>query len=360
MRSLALALLCAFVSAAAGGAAAAQNLNIDLGLGFGTATVPFGGAAGQAGVWNEIDMEKAGIPFALTDTSGGATGASLVYFESGNGNKAFDDPATTGGDGLLLDDCVEVGSALGDQVRFQISGLAAGTYDLYVYAWSPEDPALGLTRVEVGSPGSGAQTCGGAAWSGAHVLGATYVVATVDAPNGLIEFRVGVESAGLPASCNGIQLVRKPPCGPFLKYCTAGTTQDGCQASISAQGVPSASASSGFDLVVTGAVGNKDLIFFWSLNGKQALPWGNSSSYRCVVPPAVRGGLLLPHTGTKGGCDQWQFQDLNALWCSTCPQPAKNPGAGAMVWAQSWFRDPFSTSNQTTAMSDAIEFAVCP
>ena len=35
-------------------------------------------------------------------------------------------------------------------------------------------------------------------------------------------------------------------------------------------------------------------------------------------------------------------------------------GAGAIVQAQLWYRDPVNTSNQTTSLSDALEFAVCP
>ena len=43
---------------------------------------------------------------------------------------------------------------------------------------------------------------------------------------------------------------------------------------------------------------------------------------------------------------------MNALWTST---PTKMPGLGT-VQAQLWYRDPFNTSNQTTSLSDAIEF----
>ena len=53
-------------------------------------------------------------------------------------------------------------------------------------------------------------------------------------------------------------------------------------------------------------------------------------------------------------------QDLNALWCATCPKPLHNPGAGAVVQAQLWYRDPLNTSNQTTSLSDAIEFCIEP
>jgi hypothetical protein len=62
-------------------------------------------------------------------------------------------------------------------------------------------------------------------------------------------------------------------------------------------------------------------------------------------------------TSTPGTCDGSFAQDFNALWTSI---PPKNPGEGAIVKAQLWYRDPFSTSNQTTALSDAIEFTVEP
>lgn len=141
-----------------------------------------------------------------------------------------------------------------------------------------------------------------------------------------------------------------------VNYCTPGTTSFGCQAILSATGSASATAPSGFDLIVTGAEGNNLGQFFWGANGRQAIPWGNSTSFNCVVPPIWRGGVLPPQ-GINGQCNGDYSQDLNAAWTA---KPSKNPGAGATVQAQFWFRDPASTSNQTTALSDALEFGVCP
>jgi hypothetical protein len=152
--------------------------------------------------------------------------------------------------------------------------------------------------------------------------------------------------------------VRNRSVNPILAvYCTAGTSASGCQASMSAAGVASASASSGFTLSATSVEGAMDGLFFFGTNGKQALPWGNGTSYKCVVPPVTRCGLLQG-SGTLGACDGASSQDLNALWCPSCPKSAKNPGAGAVVQAQLWYRDPQSTSNQTTSFSDALEFVV--
>jgi hypothetical protein len=143
-------------------------------------------------------------------------------------------------------------------------------------------------------------------------------------------------------------------------YCTAGVSAAGCQALMSASGTASASATSGFLLQASGVEGNKEGLFFIGLNGRQANPWGNGTSLQCVVPPVFRGGLLGSSGGTVGQCDGSFSQDWNALWCSTCPKPAKNPGAGAVVSGQLWYRDPQNTSNQTTSLSDAIEFHVVP
>jgi hypothetical protein len=71
----------------------------------------------------------------------------------------------------------------------------------------------------------------------------------------------------------------------------------------------------------------------------------------------VQRGGTTTGAGTNGVCDGAFSQDLNARWTA---QPAQNPGAGATVQAQLWYRDPLSTSNQTTSLSDAYEFTVLP
>jgi hypothetical protein len=141
-----------------------------------------------------------------------------------------------------------------------------------------------------------------------------------------------------------------------IAYCTAGASASGCQASISATGTASATATSGFDLMASSVEGNKDGLFFFGPNGRQASPWGNGTSFQCVVPPVNRGGLLTG-VGTAGTCDGSFSQDLNARWTT---KPNQNPGAGATVQAQLWYRDPLNTSNQTTSLSDALEFGVAP
>jgi hypothetical protein len=141
-----------------------------------------------------------------------------------------------------------------------------------------------------------------------------------------------------------------------VAYCTAGTSTNGCQALLSATGTPSATAASGFDITASGVEGSKDGLLFFGANGRQANSWGNGTSYQCVVPPVSRAGLLSG-TGTNGLCDGSFTQDLNARWTA---KPAQNPGSGTTTQAQLWYRDPMNTSNQTTSLSDAIEFLVGP
>jgi hypothetical protein len=51
-------------------------------------------------------------------------------------------------------------------------------------------------------------------------------------------------------------------------------------------------------------------------------------------------------------------RDLAAYWATAVP--AKVPSAGQHVNLQLWYRDPGSTSNQTTSLSDGLEFMACP
>jgi hypothetical protein len=148
--------------------------------------------------------------------------------------------------------------------------------------------------------------------------------------------------------------------GPMATaYCTAGTSASGCAATLCGLGVASATAPSGFTVSAANVEGAKDGLYFFGASGRQANSWGNGTSYQCVVPPVKRGGVITG-VGTAGLCDGSFAQDLNVLWCPACPKPGHNPGAGALVQAQLWYRDPQNTGNQTTSLSNAIEFLVTP
>jgi hypothetical protein len=144
------------------------------------------------------------------------------------------------------------------------------------------------------------------------------------------------------------------PCA--LRYCTAGTSASGCQATLTPIGIPSATAPDGFDVQADDIEGAKDGLFFYSTGGQVANPWGNSTSYKCVPLPSRRSSLKTGN-GTAGACDGFFRFDVNKQFTTV---PAHNPGAGAVMQLQLWYRDPQNTSNQSTSLSDAVEFTVQP
>ena len=133
-------------------------------------------------------------------------------------------------------------------------------------------------------------------------------------------------------------------------YCTAGTSGLGCTATLSASGLPSASASSGFVLSATGVESDRDGIFFYGRNGRLAHPFQNGSSTLCVQPPVLRAPRVFGSVA-PGACQGQLALDLTAHWST---HPGRKPGPGDVVQAQLWYQ---STQG---ALSDALEFTVCP
>jgi len=136
-------------------------------------------------------------------------------------------------------------------------------------------------------------------------------------------------------------------------YCTAGTSQNGCQPALSSTGFAHLSAPTGFRLDATGLDGQRTGLLFWGTT-TQAKPWGTGSSWFCVVPPVVR-TAAQNSGGTSGACDGALTLDFNA-WMSA--QPLKAPVAGTLVHTQGWYRDPGSSKN--SALTAGLSFLVCP
>lgn len=206
------------VLALAGTTASASSLiNIDLGTvsptAFGTPGAGYGAAAGQVGFWNNIGTMNAAQSFPLNDISGAPSGASISSLNT-NFSFSFNNAGTSGDDQALMDDGLDLGG-IGSLDTFTITGLAAGTYQVYVYAWAPDSATFVTSSIVNGSP---AQTSGGA-WPGGFAAGTTHNAfnVTLGAGQPLI-INTSVTSGF--GTLNGIQIIPTP--GALAAFGLAG------------------------------------------------------------------------------------------------------------------------------------------
>ncbi len=145
-----------------------------------------------------------------------------------------------------------------------------------------------------------------------------------------------------------------------VAYCTAGTSTNGCSASISATANPSAALASPCLIAVSNVDGLRTGLLFYGVDnsGFTPLPWTtNSTSLLCVKPPTQR-MLSQSSGGTAGACDGSFAFDWNAFQAAN-PLALGNPwSAGAKAYAQAWFRDP--PAPKSTSLSNALELTLAP
>ena len=143
--------------------------------------------------------------------------------------------------------------------------------------------------------------------------------------------------------------------GP-VSYCTAGTTTNGCAATITANNNPSVTFANSCNISVANVEGNKSGLIFYSITGQSAAPW-NATSFLCVKAPTQRTGTQTSG-GTAGACDGTLALDWNAFQTAN-PGALGNPwSAGDIVQVQAWFRDP--PAGKATNLSNAIEMTYLP
>ncbi len=149
-----------------------------------------------------------------------------------------------------------------------------------------------------------------------------------------------------------------PP--PIVTYCTAGTSTNGCLASASASGQPSASLATPCAITFTNVEGLKQGLILYGIDntGFAPLPWGSgSTSFFCVKSPVQR-AVAMNSGGTLNGCDGTLTLDWNA-YISTNPTALGAPfSAGGKVYAQAWYRDP--PAPRKTNLSNALELTNVP
>lgn len=125
---------------------------------------------------------------------------------------------------------------------------------------------------------------------------------------------------------------------------------------IAGQGTPSATATSGFDIVVQAVDGRRYGTIFYGFY-PAAVQWAPfSPSYRCVASPVNRTGVL-DSGGTNGQCDGEFRLDFNA-WMTANPGAIGAPFVtGQAFYTQGWFRDPGAPKQ--TNLSNALRFSLC-
>jgi hypothetical protein len=145
--------------------------------------------------------------------------------------------------------------------------------------------------------------------------------------------------------------------GP-VSYCTAGTTSNGCNATITADNNPSASAANPCNISVSGAEGQRNGIIFYGLmsNSTNWCAMGGTSIL-CVKAPTQRTGTQMTG-GTNNACDGSMALDFNAYVAANPTSLGLPLMAGQHIYGQGWFRDP--PSCKTTSLSDGVDMTVEP
>lgn len=186
---------------------------------------------------------------------------------------------------------------------------------------------------------------------GLSLAGWTLRDATAITPNGDVIVGWGVNPAGATEGW-----IARLGCGVVTPYCTAGTTTNGCAATLSASGIPSASGAGAFQITAANVEGQKQGLFFYGLSGPTIAAWG-TSSFLCVKSPTQR----LPSQGSggaAGACNGQLSVNWNAYVAATPSTLGAPFAAGDVVYLQAWFRDP--PSAKTTALSNALSVVLCP
>ena len=145
-----------------------------------------------------------------------------------------------------------------------------------------------------------------------------------------------------------------------VAYCTAKPNSLGCVPLASYVGVSSASATSGFAIVVSPLLNQRSGLLAYSISGPSQAPF--QGGYLCLqsplrrTPVASSGGASNPVTDCSGVfvLDMNRFAS-GALGSSPAVELST---VGATIWCQHWSRDPGSPS--TTGLSNGLAYSVLP
>lgn len=136
---------------------------------------------------------------------------------------------------------------------------------------------------------------------------------------------------------------------PLQTYCTSKPTSLlGCVPSLAASGVPSVSASDGFDISASPTPGGNPGLFLYTTNGAATSPLFTPFGTLCIQTAGMFRIGFQQSPGSFSACDGFYKLDFNA-YAATGQDPALV--AGARVDLQVWYRDPlnFGAANLTEA-----------
>ena len=335
-------------------AASAQSFNLDVGdnlIIFPVPTDGYVGAANQAGRWNNV-----ATPYGVTLQNLDGTPSTVSTASNSSSSYNYFPSLLVGEDRDLMIDVQNLPS-LGGPYTWTFSGLRNGDYELYTYAWAPENNGF-QTRVDVPASSDLPQDVGGLWSGGTHVAGVTYALHHVTVTAGTINVLVqGL--AGHSGSINAFQLVELTP--QVTVYCTAKVNSLGCTPTIGFSGASSASASSGFLIGATSVLNNKNGLLFYGSNGRAALAFqGGTLCVKTPVrrTPAVNSGGNPPPNDCSGNFSL----DMNAFAAGLAggnPAPELSV-PGTIIDVQWWGRDPGFVAPNNTTLSDGLEYTVGP
>jgi hypothetical protein len=323
------------------------GFNVDIGSSNGIPLPAYGAAAGQPGPWNQIINDG---PTMLVDTQNVLTTVTLTSTTTGNYTFGFNNTGTTGDDELLMDDGHD------GPMTLNLAGLINGYYDIYTYAWAPDNPLL-LTNVSAANSTDPLQVVGGA-WPGTFVKGTTHAKHRVLVTNGTAQITCTV-SVGF-VTINGLQVVPVSPTAPTI-YCAAKVNSQGCTPTIGALGIPGPMALTGFTLLAVNVINNKPGLLIYSNNGQAAAPF--QGGLLCMNGP-IRRTVPLNSGGNAGpnDCSGVYSIEMNVFSAGGF---GGTPAAyltvpGTLVQTQFWGRDNGFTAPNNSTLSNALEYAVGP